>query len=523
MKLNQSVCSIKRSLLIKKVHHISLLMLVIIFTAVISGCWFFPKEESFKVSYSGNGADAGTVPVDSNSYNPDDTTLVLGNSGLLECGDCIFSGWNTKADGSGTSCIEGDSITVSSNLTLFAVWVDPAPSYHSVIYMDNQSTDGEVPVDPDIYLAGSQAEVKGNENGLVKNGRSFICWNTEADRSGIDYQEDDLITVSGGDAVLYAVWELIAGTVFSYPTDIIDIDLIYVPAKQVYYLGTDDIIDPSGPALVSKFEVPEVLWRTVEEWAEARDTNSYTLSSAKQGYSSQSGVSNEMHPATDVTWGLSNVWLNALTEYYNETYGTDMRCVYYSNSNLTIPLRIAIRNNTGGPPIPGTELDPYIDLSADGFRLATLEEYSLVCRYIGDFNSDGDILDPGEYYPNDYATGADMPLGTTDGIVDFDQDGDIDSAFDLAWVDLSLADALYNSYGEIMQLKPTPLGFYDLTGNASENLLDRGTYMTYPGFYYHGPDAIHNIDIAPFNVFEIRPITDHTILFSFRIAKNMPE
>jgi uncharacterized repeat protein (TIGR02543 family) len=78
---------------------------------------------TYKVSYDGNGATSGSAPVDSNSYQDGASVTVLDNTGGLAKTNYAFSGWNTAADGSGTSYAAGDKITVgSANIMLYAKW-----------------------------------------------------------------------------------------------------------------------------------------------------------------------------------------------------------------------------------------------------------------------------------------------------------------------------------------------------------------------------------------------------------------
>jgi len=82
------------------------------------------------VTYNGNGNTAGTVPVDPSSpYESGVTVTVLGNTGgLTRINDggtsYRFTGWNTKADGSGSDQAEGSTFIMgASNVTLYAQWV----------------------------------------------------------------------------------------------------------------------------------------------------------------------------------------------------------------------------------------------------------------------------------------------------------------------------------------------------------------------------------------------------------------
>ncbi|MCJ7656815.1 MAG: InlB B-repeat-containing protein, partial [Candidatus Atribacteria bacterium] len=81
------------------------------------------------VTYNGNGHTAGTVPVDPSSpYQSGATVTVLGNTGDMtgiNSGGTsyYFTGWNTKADGSGAYHTEGSTFTMGvSNVMLYAQW-----------------------------------------------------------------------------------------------------------------------------------------------------------------------------------------------------------------------------------------------------------------------------------------------------------------------------------------------------------------------------------------------------------------
>ncbi|WP_283410804.1 cadherin-like beta sandwich domain-containing protein [Anoxynatronum buryatiense] len=81
------------------------------------------------VSYDANVATGGNVPV-SRTYPIGASITVSENTGNLEKAGHRFAGWNTQANGQGTSYSAGDSFTMPNNHeTLYAVWapVPPAP------------------------------------------------------------------------------------------------------------------------------------------------------------------------------------------------------------------------------------------------------------------------------------------------------------------------------------------------------------------------------------------------------------
>jgi M6 family metalloprotease-like protein/uncharacterized repeat protein (TIGR02543 family) len=92
------------------------------------------------LTYDGNGSTSGTPSVDvSSPYASGATVTVLGAGSLSRSG-YIFSGWNTAANGSGTSYAAGSTLTISGNTTLYAKWlpkttpiVSPWPTATSII------------------------------------------------------------------------------------------------------------------------------------------------------------------------------------------------------------------------------------------------------------------------------------------------------------------------------------------------------------------------------------------------------
>jgi Leucine-rich repeat (LRR) protein len=81
----------------------------------------------FSVNYDGNGSTGGSVPDSGTIYATGETVVVLGNSGALVKNGSIFDGWNTAANGSGTSYAGGATFLMGSgNVVLSAKWADLA-------------------------------------------------------------------------------------------------------------------------------------------------------------------------------------------------------------------------------------------------------------------------------------------------------------------------------------------------------------------------------------------------------------
>lgn len=80
---------------------------------------------TFAVVYEGNGSDGGMVPSDATRYPSGAMVSVKGNSGALTKAGFSFAGWNTAADGSGTTYkAESGSFAVgSADVKLYARWL----------------------------------------------------------------------------------------------------------------------------------------------------------------------------------------------------------------------------------------------------------------------------------------------------------------------------------------------------------------------------------------------------------------
>ena len=80
--------------------------------------------DTFGVTYDGNGAERGSVPIDAAVYGEGDHVTVLGNEEAqpLIKANHAFVGWNTQSDGNGTSYHAADTFAIAANTTLYAQW-----------------------------------------------------------------------------------------------------------------------------------------------------------------------------------------------------------------------------------------------------------------------------------------------------------------------------------------------------------------------------------------------------------------
>lgn len=157
---------------------------------------------TYTVTYDGNDNTSGDVPTDTTPRTSGATVTVLGNTGGLLKTGFNFAGWNTQANGTGTSYAQGSTFTITANITLYAKW---GPLTYTVTYAGNTNTSGNVPTDNSQYINGATVTVLGNSGSLLKTGFNFAGWNTQDDGAGTTYSQGSTFTMNGS-ITLYARW-----------------------------------------------------------------------------------------------------------------------------------------------------------------------------------------------------------------------------------------------------------------------------------------------------------------------------
>jgi uncharacterized repeat protein (TIGR02543 family) len=112
---------------------------------------------TYSVTYNNNvpiGATgvSGNVPLDSSSYIYDASVNVLGNTGELTILGYTFSGWNTSANGLGTTYLPSSTFSITGNITLYAIWNSiPQPS---ILRMSLYTNNSQVYYKPNSLSSG---------------------------------------------------------------------------------------------------------------------------------------------------------------------------------------------------------------------------------------------------------------------------------------------------------------------------------------------------------------------------------
>lgn len=160
---------------------------------------------SYSITYNGNGNLSGSVPANTTGYG---SVTLAANTGTLAKTGFSLSGWNTLANGSGTSYALSDTYNLTGSVTLYAEWT--ALSF-TILYDDNESTGGSTPANTTGYGTKTLAS---NSGTLVKTGYIFRGWNTMANGSGTRYLASTTYNLLA-DVTLYAEWTLIPAVIYS--------------------------------------------------------------------------------------------------------------------------------------------------------------------------------------------------------------------------------------------------------------------------------------------------------------------
>ena len=162
---------------------------------------------AYSIQYDGNGATSGAM---SNSTGVAvDEQFTLKANAFRRTG-YTFTGWNTAADGSGTTytdqaSVQNLSTTNGATVTLYAQWT---PIRYSIQYNSNaDDATGEMSNSTGIAYDASYTLTA---NAYERTGYIFTGWNTTAGGSGTVYADaasvQKLTTTEGATVTLYAQW-----------------------------------------------------------------------------------------------------------------------------------------------------------------------------------------------------------------------------------------------------------------------------------------------------------------------------
>lgn len=145
-------------------------------------------------------------------------TITVKDQSTASLSGYTFNGWNTQYDGIDYSYNTGDSIVLDqatlsrsnflindNEIVLYAQWLENDKC--SIVFDANGGSNipyGSYTVNCGESLADNGVSVFSDPVYWSKEGYDFVKWNTSADGSGTDFDDDTLITASS--TIIYAVW-----------------------------------------------------------------------------------------------------------------------------------------------------------------------------------------------------------------------------------------------------------------------------------------------------------------------------
>ncbi|MEI7641039.1 MAG: SUMF1/EgtB/PvdO family nonheme iron enzyme [bacterium] len=237
-------------------------------------------------------------------------------------------------------------------------------------------------------------------------------------------------------------------------------ELVLVPGgtfTQTEETGTNSFSHTVSAFKLGKYEVTYDLWYIVYQWA---IVHSYTFENA--GVEGNDGVAGDvtttakLEPVTMINWRDVIVWCNA----YSEKSG--LTSIYYSDAGYTTPLRDSTSGAYGSTTCTATGCfdNPYVNWTANGYRLPTEGEWQYAASYINGTS----------WTAYNYASGATTDYSSSD-------------TTNVGWYDDNSSLLTH----PVANKRKNGLELYDMSGNVWERCWDwAGTYPVGSATDYRG-------------------------------------
>ncbi|CAB4537069.1 unannotated protein [freshwater metagenome] len=263
-----------------------------------------PNQEIYFVTYDSNTSDSGSVPIDVNSpYAPGDSATALSNSGSLTKAGFTFNGWNTKSDGLGIAFNPGDSITVNSDVQMFAQWIS-IPTNGNPPSNNSQTNLLVAPKYPGIIW--NPTDLKLGEAISAKN-----QLNAEFSvAGGVTYSVEAGLVPKAGEFII---------TLSFKPTD--TLNYYAISTSRTIQVRTPSVAPEPAPQETSEdIQVPQTVtskslkliskiqFNNNEYFLDASDRKAIIAAANKLNLSGQNQVI--VQGNTDIKRGVDNVWLS---------------------------------------------------------------------------------------------------------------------------------------------------------------------------------------------------------------------
>ena len=208
--------------------------------------------QTFTISFNANGG-SGTMAAQ--TFEAGVSQAIKANT--FTRSGYTFTGWNTKADGSGTSYTDKQSITISQNITLYAQWIQQSAVE---VYVSYEANGGYGEMEMQVFKYGEKKALLPCSF-VAPSNFVFNGWNTKEDGTGTAYSDQQEIEITiYQDLTLYAQWKKITYSVTfianggsgTMPVQIFEIGVSQTLATNkftrsgYFFIGWNTVPDASG-------------------------------------------------------------------------------------------------------------------------------------------------------------------------------------------------------------------------------------------------------------------------------------
>ncbi len=227
--------------------------------------------QHYTVTYNSNGG-TGSTASSTHTYG---VAKKLTANAFTKAG-YSFTGWNTKANGSGTTYVDKQSVLNLSSIdcytiTLYAQW---KANTYTVFYNANG---GKNP--PASQTKTHNVALILSSGQPTRNGYSFLGWAANADATVAQYQPGDTITINS-DMILYAVWIDVTnpvGTISSSNNETssqtVTLTMLDNDGIAGYYWGTNSVYSNNSYTSTSSTSVTKTVSSAGTYYLTVKDTS----------------------------------------------------------------------------------------------------------------------------------------------------------------------------------------------------------------------------------------------------------
>jgi uncharacterized repeat protein (TIGR02543 family) len=152
--------------------------------------------QQVKVIYDPNGG----VGLVNEVYVNVNSNYTIQNQGYTMAGN-NFTGWNTRADGTGTGYSDNQTIYVTAQITLYAQW-DSNIQQVAITYLPNGGIRGTI---VEYANLNSSYEILSPDVDYSRPYHTFVRWDIQANGEGKAYYIDEVVSITAP-ITLYAIW-----------------------------------------------------------------------------------------------------------------------------------------------------------------------------------------------------------------------------------------------------------------------------------------------------------------------------